>query len=93
MEGYGQTESAGHHDEPARDFRLGSVGRCVPGTDSSWRPMVRSSPGVRMSSRVTYNEAATAQTVDEDGWLRTGDIGNGYLFMQGEKRNHHHGWW
>ena len=92
MEGYGQTESAGliTMNLPG-DFRLGSVGRRVPGTELELAPdgevIAR---GTHVFAGYLHNEAATAQTVDEDGWLRTGDIGqvdeDGFLFITGRKK-------
>ena len=60
---------------PAGDVRIGTVGRFLPGyegrLDEDGELLVRG-PGVMKGYR---NDArATAEAIDEDGWLRTGDI-------------------
>ncbi len=77
LEGYGLTEtSAGSAVNRPDRFRFGSVGLAFPGT------MVRTAddgeilikgPGV-MDGYQQLTQA-TSDTLSEDGWLRTGDIG------------------
>ncbi|WP_217650068.1 AMP-dependent synthetase/ligase [Thalassovita taeanensis] len=76
-QGYGQTESAGlaFVQTDTSYFRTGSSGRAFPNTE--WKlgednEIFLRSPGV--FSGYLYNDAATKDTVSEDGWLATGDI-------------------
>jgi long-chain acyl-CoA synthetase len=91
-EGYGQTECAGvsHGNFPGRN-RLGSVGEIVPGCEhrigEDGEVLVR---GPTVFVGYLHNAEATAATIDEDGWLHTGDIGtiddDGYLWITGRKK-------
>jgi long-chain acyl-CoA synthetase len=76
-QGYGQTESAGlaFVQKDVSYFRPNSSGSAFSGTE--WRiaadgELFLRSPGV--FEGYLFNEAATRDTVDEDGWLATGDI-------------------
>lgn len=76
-EGYGQTENTAVATyTPADDVRLGKVGKALPGVeiriDSTGEILTRSA-----CNFVGYlkNPEATAEAVDQDGWLRTGDVG------------------
>jgi acyl-CoA synthetase (AMP-forming)/AMP-acid ligase II len=77
--------------------RLGSVGKALPGVelkiiDAAGCPVdpeVSGEVAIRsISNMAGYFEMpeATANTVDKDGWLRTGDMGyldaDGYLYLQ-----------
>ena len=76
-EGYGQTESTGVACwTPARDVRLGSVGHVVDGVDLRFAEdgeILLRSPGVFRGYWNLPQESAEA--FDEDGYLRTGDVG------------------
>ncbi len=76
-EGYGQTENTAVATyTPADDVRLGKVGKALPGVeiriDESGEILTRSA-----CNFVGYlkNPEATAETLDAEGWLRTGDVG------------------
>jgi len=77
VEGYGQTESTGviSVNRLAR-ARVGTVGEPVPGVE------VRLADDGEILTRGPHvfkgyfkDPALTAQTIDADGWLRTGDVG------------------
>ena len=74
---YGQTEICGiavlHHDD---DVRFHSVGVPIPATDmkiSESGEILLRSPSV--FAGYVGNESATAEAIDADGWLHTGDAG------------------
>ncbi|MQA26661.1 MAG: AMP-binding protein, partial [Micromonosporaceae bacterium] len=74
---YGQTEICGiavlHADD---DVRFATVGKPIPGTElkisDDGEILLRSASVLRAYLR---NEEATANAVDADGWLHTGDAG------------------
>lgn len=92
LEGYGQTECAGvsHITRPGRS-RLGSVGQAAPGVEHR----IADDGEILVKSRWVFagylhDDEATRRTVDEEGWLKTGDVGvideDGYLFITGRKK-------
>lgn len=92
LEGYGQTECAGvsHLNRPSAP-RLGTVGTTVAGMECRIAPdgevLVR---GPNVFVGYLNRPDATAEVITEDGWLRTGDIGevdaDGYLRITGRKK-------
>jgi long-chain acyl-CoA synthetase len=92
-QGYGLTEAGPTvaMNSPSGS-RVGSVGRPIPGTvariGSDGEILVRG-PGVMLG--YWRDERATAEAVDRDGWLHTGDLGrldgDGYLFVTGRTKS------
>ncbi len=98
VQGYGMTElSPVSHCTRAGEFRPGSVGVTIPNTETrvvdpgsgddldfgvDGEVWVR---GPQVMKGYLNNERATADTITDDGWLRTGDIGHidedGHLFI------------
>ncbi len=92
LEGYGlsETSSASTVNRPTM-LRVGSVGRPIPGVTLAIGPdgeiLIK---GPHIFQGYWNNEAATAETIDVNGWFHTGDIGHidddGYLFITGRKK-------
>ncbi|MCB9797871.1 MAG: AMP-binding protein [Alphaproteobacteria bacterium] len=92
VEGYGQTECGGvSHIMPPDAVRVGTVGIPVPGTEQriaeDGEILVR---GPHVFVGYLHDAEATARTVDAEGWLHTGDVGEidarGYLRITGRKK-------
>ena len=96
-QGYGLTETSpviAAEDDKYR--RLGSIGKAFPSlevkvVDSNEEgigELVVKGPSVMMG--YYNNEEATKETIDEDGWLHTGDLAkidkDGYIFISGRKK-------
>jgi long-chain acyl-CoA synthetase len=92
LEGYGQTECAGvsHVNRPGR-VKLGTVGEPLPNVEQAIADdgeiLVR---GSLVFGGYLHNQEATATTIDDAGWLHTGDIGeiddDGFLKITGRKK-------
>jgi long-chain acyl-CoA synthetase len=91
-EGYGQTEGTGvSHTNLPGAFRIGTVGRPLPQIEcrlsEEGEVLVR---GPSVFAGYLNRPEATAETVDPDGWLHTGDLGqidsDGYLTITGRAK-------
>ena len=93
LEGYGMTESSGVISiNSLASNKIGTVGAAVPGAE------LRISPEGEIQYRAGNvfqgywnNPEKTAETITDDGWLRTGDIGyldnEGYLRITGRLKD------
>ncbi|WP_431903521.1 AMP-dependent synthetase/ligase [Amycolatopsis thermoflava] len=92
-EGYGQTENTALATlTPDGDVRLGSVGKALDGVElriAADGEILTRSAGVFQG--YFRNPEATAETIDRDGWLHTGDVGeiddDGFLRITDRKKD------
>ncbi len=91
-EGFGMTELAGaSHFNMPEDFKIGTVGRPIGSIEQKIEQdgeiCIR---GDNVFIGYLHNEEATRDTIDEEGWLHTGDIGeideDGFLRITGRKK-------
>ena len=93
-EGYGQTECGGaSHANPPGRTKIGTVGMPLPGVewhidDVTGELLLR---GDQVFLGYLHNAEATAETIDADGWLHTGDVAevdaDGYLLITGRMKD------
>ena len=96
-QGYGLTESSpviSAEDDKYR--RLGSIGKAFPSIDvkivepneEGVGELVAKGPSIMLG--YYHNEEATKETIDEEGWLHTGDLAkidkDGFIFISGRKK-------
>jgi long-chain acyl-CoA synthetase len=92
LEGYGLTETsaAAVVNKPTRN-KIGTVGQPLPGVSlriaEDGEILIK---GPNVFAGYWQNKAATAETLDSGGWLRTGDLGElddeGFLRVTGRKK-------
>jgi long-chain acyl-CoA synthetase len=92
LEAWGQTEvSCFATINFVDDYRLGSVGKALPGTElriaDDGEILVR---GAIVFKGYLNQPDLTAETLTEDGWIHTGDVGrldeDGFLWITGRKK-------
>jgi long-chain acyl-CoA synthetase len=93
IELYGQTETCGPTTcNPPADNRVGTVGPPIPGERveiaDDGEILVK---GGNVCLGYFRDPAATAELIDEDGWMHSGDVGHidpaGYLTVTGRKKD------
>ncbi|MCP4957778.1 MAG: long-chain fatty acid--CoA ligase [Actinomycetia bacterium] len=90
---YGQTEDCGPATmNPPDAIRIGSVGKAIPGLEvtiaDDGEVLVR---GGSVCAGYYRMPDATAELIDDDSWMYTGDLGriddDGYLWLTGRKKD------
>ncbi|HUQ04060.1 MAG TPA: AMP-binding protein [Kofleriaceae bacterium] len=92
MQGYGLSETSPVISTNAGDaFRLGSVGRPLPGVEVKIERGEIWVRGANVMKGYLDRPDLTAQVIDNDGWLHTGDLGridaDGFLYVTGRAKD------
>jgi long-chain acyl-CoA synthetase len=94
LEGWGMTETNGVGTVATLDnFKFGTVGRAVPGVElrTSEEDGEIQMKGPNVFREYWRNPDATSETFTDDGWLKTGDLGEiddeGYVKITGRKKD------
>ena len=92
LQGYGMTECSpviARNDE--NNNKVGSVGKALENCEVKIEDGEILARGSSVMLGYYEMEKETSETIDEDGWLHTGDLGyvdeDGYLFITGRKKN------
>lgn len=97
LQGYGLTETSPViAAEDDKYIRLGSIGKAFPSLDVKLEDVNEEGIGELLVKGPTVmlgyyqNEEATKETIDEEGWLHTGDLAkidkDGFIFITGRKK-------
>ena len=93
LEGWGMTETSGGFTlNTVQNYRFGSIGRPYPGHQlriaEDGEILVK---GPCVFRGYHENPAATAEAIDGEGWLHTGDVGeqdsDGYVYIRDRKKD------
>ena len=93
LEGYGMTESSGVISvNLMEDNKTGSIGKVVPGGEARFAADGEIQyRGPNVFQGYWNKPDKTAETIDEDGWLHTGDVGHidneGFMFITGRAKD------
>ena len=90
-EGYGMTETSPMISfTPLNEIRPGSAGRILPGIEAKIADDGEIIARGRNVMKGYYNKPEeTAETIDSEGWIHTGDLGeikDGFLYVTGRKK-------
>jgi long-chain acyl-CoA synthetase len=93
LEGWGMTETSGGFTlNTVKDYRFGSIGRPYAGHQlriaEDGEILVK---GPCVTRGYHDNPQATAEAIDDEGWLHTGDVGeidaDGYVYIRDRKKD------
>ena len=98
IQGYGLTETSPIVTlNPAYSYQYSSIGKPFPGVEIDFINKDEQgngeiiTRGKHVMKGYYKNPEATAETIDKDGWLRTGDVGymdkNGFVYITGRAKN------
>ena len=98
IQGYGLTETSPIVTlNPAYSYQYSSIGKPFPGVEVDFINKDEQgngeiiTRGKHVMKGYYKNPEATAETIDENGWLRTGDVGyrdkKGFIYLTGRAKN------
>lgn len=98
IQGYGLTETSPIVTlNPAYSYQYSSIGKPFPGVEIDFINKDAQgngeiiTRGKHVMKGYYKNPQATAETIDKDGWLRTGDVGyadkDGFVYLTGRAKN------